>query len=42
MGCPLERGFRHVKGNLLNLGDIGKLTVPEVVGVNPWLIIAIV
>ena len=31
-----------IKNNLLKFGDIGKLTVPWVVGVNHWVIIAIV
>jgi hypothetical protein len=31
-----------IKDNLLNFGDIGKLTIPGVVGVNHWIIIAIV
>lgn len=28
-----------IQDNLLKVGDYGKLTLPTVLGVNPWLII---
>ena len=31
-----------LKDNLLRWGDLGKLTIPKVAGVNHWVIIAIV
>ena len=31
-----------IKDNLLKWGDLGKLTLPKVVGVNHWVIIAII
>lgn len=33
--------YPFIKNNLLKFGDIGKLTVPGVVGINHWVIIAI-
>jgi hypothetical protein len=37
-----SEAYPLIKNNLLKFGDIGKLTVPGVVGVNHWVIIAIV
>ena len=31
-----------IKDNLLKWGDLGKLTIPRVIGVNHWVVIAIV
>ena len=28
-----------IENNLLKLGDYGKLTLPTVLGVNPWIVI---
>ena len=37
-----SEAYPLIKDNLLKFGDIGKLTVPGVVGVNHWVIIVIV
>jgi hypothetical protein len=34
--------FPFLKDNLLRWGDLGKLTLPIVLGVNHWIVIAIV
>jgi uncharacterized membrane protein YedE/YeeE len=34
--------YPFLKGNLLNWGDYGKLSIPKLVGINHWIIILIV
>lgn len=31
--------YPSIENNLLKLGDYGKLTIPTVLGVNPWFVI---
>ena len=33
--------YTFLKDNLLRWGDLGKLTIPKVIGINHWVIIAI-
>jgi hypothetical protein len=35
-----SEAYPLIKNNLLKFGDIGELTVPGMVGVNHWVIIA--
>jgi hypothetical protein len=34
--------YPFIKDNLLKWGDLGKLTIPKALGVNQWMIVALV
>ncbi|HXG52423.1 MAG TPA: hypothetical protein VNN77_13590 [candidate division Zixibacteria bacterium] len=34
--------YPYIESNLLKVGDYGKLTIPALLGVEPWIVIAVI